>query len=428
MIVVLLSLAAAETMHRALPNGARVAASEVAGARDVALVVHVACGSADDPPDRRGLAHLVEHVAYTGSAHAPGGAGDAWIRAAGGETSAWTTADALVFAARAPREALPLLAYVESDRLGWPTPTGTSLAAQQAVVERERALRGAEAVLAAALGRLVHGPDHPYARSVLGERSGVARATVDELRRFTARCFRPDRLRVLVTGPPPVAALLEEVATRFAELPASPREEPPPLAWAPQPANTDGAPARERGEGPRSGRWWLPLAVYPPHLRVAWALPESATRIPLEAAAAVLGARLEGRGARVGWFLGPRGGRLELRVEKPGPVPVARLRAEAAALAVRGPSAAELAAWRGSARTRDLVRLEVPLDHAELRMSCWVEDGRPDCVEGRWAAREALSADEVRDAARRFLAWTDAVTLFAGPRRRLGGAALSEGP
>src|SRR3954463_8942975 len=49
-----------------LPDGLRLVHEQIPGSGAVALVLTVRAGGARDPADRRGLAHLVEHLTFRG--------------------------------------------------------------------------------------------------------------------------------------------------------------------------------------------------------------------------------------------------------------------------------------------------------------------------------------------------------------------------
>jgi zinc protease len=107
--------------HRALQldNGLRVVLAPRPG--PLAMVwVRYHVGAADDPPEHRGLAHLVEHLLFTGSKHTYGAdAADQLYQAralgANGATAMRTTD----YYATVPRANLERVLWLESDRMGF---------------------------------------------------------------------------------------------------------------------------------------------------------------------------------------------------------------------------------------------------------------------------------------------------------------------
>src|SRR5579862_4400292 len=105
--------------HR-LPNGLRVVLAPDGGLDDVSVVVRYAVGSADDPPGREGLAHLVEHMMFDGSKHVPKGEHGRLLEAAGAwGMNARTSPDATTYFETVPSNQLPLVLWLESDRMGY---------------------------------------------------------------------------------------------------------------------------------------------------------------------------------------------------------------------------------------------------------------------------------------------------------------------
>ncbi|HYJ79610.1 MAG TPA: insulinase family protein, partial [Longimicrobiaceae bacterium] len=66
-----------------LANGLRVIAHEDHGASLVAVHLMYRVGSRDEAPGRTGLAHLLEHLLFEGTAHAPKGSFDDLLERAG---------------------------------------------------------------------------------------------------------------------------------------------------------------------------------------------------------------------------------------------------------------------------------------------------------------------------------------------------------
>ena len=73
------------------PNGLRLLHYHNATTQMVALNVLYDVGARDEEPHHTGLAHLTEHLMFTGSRHAP--EFDVALEPAGGSSNAGTTAD-----------------------------------------------------------------------------------------------------------------------------------------------------------------------------------------------------------------------------------------------------------------------------------------------------------------------------------------------
>ena len=74
-------------------------------------------GSKDEPDRRSGFAHLFEHLMFMGTFRAPGHSYDDWMEAEGGSNNASTTQDRTNYYEFGPSSELPLLLWLEADRI-----------------------------------------------------------------------------------------------------------------------------------------------------------------------------------------------------------------------------------------------------------------------------------------------------------------------
>jgi zinc protease len=168
-------------------------------------VLVVGAGAADEPPEKAGLAHLVEHLVFE-SRH-----GDATFRrrlesrgagAYNGETS-W---DETTYYAFGPAQNLAPLLSVLADVLDDPLASideGTFEHARQ-VVLNEMHLRTEDGTPGQAVGLLasaVFPSQHPYARPVVGTEESIARLTLADARAFAAANYHPARSVLAVSSP-----------------------------------------------------------------------------------------------------------------------------------------------------------------------------------------------------------------------------------
>jgi hypothetical protein len=214
---------------RTLGNGAQVALATIPGAADVTIDVRYRVGAGDDPPDRRGLAHLAEHATFLldGDAGHPG-LGDALATLAI-DRGARTTADRTHFVARVAPTALAAALALEARRMaGCDALPLAGFERERAVVLAEHAQR--QTPLTAALTDAliaIYGADHRYAQPLDGPE--LARASAAEACRFVRERYVPGAATVVVTGalPADAAALL---ARTIGAVPARPVIAAPPSA------------------------------------------------------------------------------------------------------------------------------------------------------------------------------------------------------
>ena len=225
----------------------------------VAAVWAVRGGSASDPPGRRGLAHVVEHLLYAGSRtigtrdweaeapllrrwerlyersirrgaaapdldraeeqlatlQRPGAYAGVYTRAGALGIDASTRHDLTAFQVLAPKEKVELWFWMESDRLLEPVFRG--FRRELLVVEQERRQRIDSSPAGAWFERFDAawwGAGHPYAHTPGGERLEVARLLPADARSHFEAVYRPDRLVAVLVGDLEVARM-RELAERY---------------------------------------------------------------------------------------------------------------------------------------------------------------------------------------------------------------------
>ena len=123
-----------------LPNGLQVILHEDHSVPLVAVNIWYHVGSADEQPGRTGFAHLFEHIMFMGSQHVPTGDFDKLLEAAGADNNGSTTEDRTNYYEDGPSNALPLMLWLDSDRMGYLLPeiNPDKVDIQRGVVQNER--------------------------------------------------------------------------------------------------------------------------------------------------------------------------------------------------------------------------------------------------------------------------------------------------
>src|SRR5258708_23663069 len=124
-----------------LPNGLTVVLSEDHSTPivHVQLVYHV--GSKNERPGRTGFAHLFEHLMFKGSKNVEPEAHTSMIASVGGQANAFTTEDETTFWETAPSQYLPLMLWLEGDRMATLRINNETFVSEREVVKEERRLR-----------------------------------------------------------------------------------------------------------------------------------------------------------------------------------------------------------------------------------------------------------------------------------------------
>jgi zinc protease len=189
----------------ALPNGMVVILSEDHTVPQVAVNVSYSVGSRMEKPGRTGFAHLFEHLMFMGTRRAPTKAFDAWMESAGGRNNAWTAEDRTDYFDIAPSTALPLLLWLEADRIRdlGPLIDGPKLDLQREVVlnERRQSIENRPyGVEELELPKLLWPENHPYHHPVIGSPDDLHAASVADVKDFFATWYDPANASLVVAG------------------------------------------------------------------------------------------------------------------------------------------------------------------------------------------------------------------------------------
>ncbi|SFU83177.1 insulinase family protein [Halomonas korlensis] len=273
---------------RRLANGLWIMAAQVPRARQSRLVGAAGVGYLDDPPDCRGLAHLLEHGLFLGSGRWPGRSTLArWVGTLGGRYNAHTGEGVTDVHLHLPVDAAEAGLARLVDLLGYPRLDPDAVVDEVEVLDAEFRARLDDPALhrLAALGRLFD-PSHPAAACHAGNRATLGsnpRDLVARLQAFHAHHYRAERMALVMLGPQSTDEQLGLLERHGRQLPATAAD------------TTDTpSPDRWRWASPRGVSWHLPNE---PSLHAAstlellWPLPETladACAIPLQAIASQL--------------------------------------------------------------------------------------------------------------------------------------------
>jgi zinc protease len=219
--------------HR-LDNGLQVILAPDDSLPDVTVAVRYDVGSADDPNGLEGLAHLVEHVHFKGSAHVPPGDHMRLLEEAGASYVQGVTGfDGTYYVETIPPEALDLALWLESDRMGFP-PEQLDEAAEkheQTIVSHEyrwRIFDSPNSRLAEMMSNEVFPAWHPYHVPSDGLEA-IGNIGPRDVRAFMRTWYTPANARLVLAGPFEPVAALELVTRYFGSIPSVDPPKRPPL-------------------------------------------------------------------------------------------------------------------------------------------------------------------------------------------------------
>jgi zinc protease len=209
----------------ALKNGLTVVLVEDHSVPRVHLSVRIHAGSARERPGRTGFAHLFEHLMFEGSRNVPEGKFDEWLEAAGGTNNAWTSEDFTYYFEEAPSNALDLLLFLESDRLGFflDKLDATLVDGQRDVVKNERRQSGENrpyGIADLAVPRLLWPKGHPYSWPVIGSMDDLTAASVADVRDFFSTWYAPENAVLVLVGDFQTEDARARIAAWFDDVPA----------------------------------------------------------------------------------------------------------------------------------------------------------------------------------------------------------------
>jgi len=245
-----------------LPNGLRVVLQENHASKVVAFQAWVGVGSADEPPELAGIAHVFEHMLFKGTARRGVGQIAQDIESAGGEINAWTSFDQtvyhLVLASRFFDTGLDILA----DALFHSSFDPVELERELKVVleevkqgEDNPSRVATQALFATAYTR------HPYRRPVIGYTKTVKAFTRERLLDFFHRHYVANNITLVVVGDFDTEAAKRTIRRAFERAPSRPL-----------PSTRNGDARREPQQ--RAVRSVVTLSsVRESHLAIAWHIP-----------------------------------------------------------------------------------------------------------------------------------------------------------
>lgn len=210
-----------EFQKRTLANGLTVIAHEDPSTPMAAVNVLYKVGSRNEAYDRTGFAHLFEHLMFGGSIHVPNY--DEPVQLAGGENNAFTNNDYTNYYLALPKENIETALWLESDRMLSLAFNEKSLNVQRKVVVEEFAQRYLNQPYGDIwlLLRPLAYERHPYRWATIGrEIDHIRRATMEEVRAFFDRYYRPDNAILSVAGDLPPERVFELAEKWFGEIPA----------------------------------------------------------------------------------------------------------------------------------------------------------------------------------------------------------------
>lgn len=213
-----------------LPRGLRLVTEYVPGAASVSLGLWAAAGSRDELDDENGLAHMLEHMVFKGTASRDKLEVARLIDRLGGLANAFTTKEHTCFHTRVRPEHLRTAVDLLLDIIQGSVFDIDEFLLEKQVIQQEIAMVEDEPEeLVHDLASASFWPNHPLGRPVAGTRPGVEALSRQQLVNWRGRHYVGSRLVVSAAGAVDHQRLADFLGQRF-ELPAQafPRRLSPP--------------------------------------------------------------------------------------------------------------------------------------------------------------------------------------------------------
>ena len=184
-----------------LDNGMKVITLEDFSTPIVAVQVWYHVGSKNEDPNRRGFAHMFEHMLFKGTYLVGETDHFALIRGVGGTCNGYTSFDKTVYLETLPANQLALALWLEAERMGFLRINQARFDTERKVVEEERRMH-----LNEPYGTLWEKqmPEifkvHPYRWLPIGNIPHLRAASVEELRNFWKAYYVPSNATLIIVG------------------------------------------------------------------------------------------------------------------------------------------------------------------------------------------------------------------------------------
>jgi zinc protease len=185
-----------------LPNGLKVVFLEDHSTPIVQAEVWYHVGSKNEKPGRTGFAHLFEHMMFKGSKNVEPEGHPSWISSVGGQSNAYTNEDATVFWQTFPAQYLPLVIWLEADRLASLRIDEATFKTEREVVKEERRMR-VENQPYGRLNEIVYDQAftvHPYKHPTIGSMQDLEAASIEDVRAFFRTFYVPANATLTLVG------------------------------------------------------------------------------------------------------------------------------------------------------------------------------------------------------------------------------------
>lgn len=209
-----------------LENGLKVVVKEDHRAPVVMTQIWYRVGSTDEPADKGGISHLLEHMMFKGTSNVSSDDYERLIAKFGGVNNAFTSYDYTGYYELFPANRFPLALELEADRMKNLMFNDDAFAKEHQVVMEERRQRTDDNPLAKAYEsfRLLALPNSPKGESIIGPMNELESIKLSDVKDWYKTWYAPNNATLVIVGDVEPTEVLAQVKRYFGEL--SPSELP----------------------------------------------------------------------------------------------------------------------------------------------------------------------------------------------------------
>jgi zinc protease len=211
-----------------LDNGLKVVLLEDHSTPIVHTELWYHVGSKNEKKGRTGFAHLFEHMMFKGSKNVEPEGHPSRISSVGGQSNASTNEDSTIFWETTPSQYLPMVLWLEADRMATLRIDEKVFETEREVVKEERRMR-VENQPYGRLNEIIYDQaftTHPYKHPTIGSMADLEAASIADVRDFFKTYYVPENATLVLVGDFDAKEALALVTKYFGRIPKSNRPVP----------------------------------------------------------------------------------------------------------------------------------------------------------------------------------------------------------
>ena len=208
---------------RTLADGLKVVVIEDHAAPVAQVHMWYRFGALDETPGKTGLAHALEHMMFRGTHNLSSAGLDDMTARLGADVNAETENEMTHFYFVVPADRVETIVHLEADRMRGLKLDPADWNVERGAVLSEYAERHSNPVTSFIydVNQRVY-PNSRLGATALGAKADIERATVDDLRRYYDRWYRPNNATLVVTGDVHAAEVFDAAQRWFGPIPPAP--------------------------------------------------------------------------------------------------------------------------------------------------------------------------------------------------------------